>query len=519
MKHRLAANFFNLVQDALYQFRCAASVCFPRFISRPYPKGLLRDIRQSDPKLNAEHTPPADEHIDLYSVWAIEFYTPAHMDELLSRLEQLGWTQDESQNPVSWLKHRDTSQFSQAWMPLRPVIPPDVADPNVTGSLRADLPPNVPYAYVDMYCFTPSLVAIAIEFAFDEEYSSIFDDALRQERHSFVTAIPRGYRIHDPGTQRTFQVKTIRRATTRLITDWFSSNLPGLCSAGLLEGDFPTCEFVTSRKVKPFPTKRENDGTLIWYLRHLGLSHSYDSWESADMPDLRFQPSWTHRNNANYHSILSIHEGSWIKQDCPEGSRRDRESRLYRMHRKVAGMLGVWAIGVLLQGYGQHFSKLRNSEFLRETRSKSVIEALQRIGESVSYSLDIAAVTAELASLVRTKRPLGLEVESFVPRSDAPDYWWKGSLEQLIHKQVGENASWLRSMDTAVRDHLTQYGTILGIVEDIRLQKKVTFLTYAMLFLTIVLAILTFITVSDHFPWVRTMWNSLCDLLQVSRFL
>ena len=41
-------------------------------------------------------------------------------------------------------------------------------------------------------------------------------------------------------------------------------------------------------------------------------------------------------------------------------------------------------------------------------------------------------------------------------------------------------------MDNAVRDHLTQYGTILGIVENIRLQKKITLLTLAMLALTVV---------------------------------
>ena len=176
-------------------------------------------------------------------------------------------------------------------------------------------------------------------------------------------------------------------------------------------------------------------------------------------------------------------------------------------------MIGIWAIDVLLQGYAQHFRELRNSEYLRSTEHKSVAKALRRIGDSVSYSVDIAAVTDELASLVQAKRPLGLEIESFVPRSDAPDYWWKGSLEQLIQRQVGENANWLRSMDNAVREHLAQYGAILGVVEDIRLQKTIARLTLLMLALTLVLAILTFISASEYFSGVRTIWNSLGDLL------
>ena len=269
MKHPYAANFFDLAQDAFYQLRLAASKCFPRYARRPYPRRRLQDIRQSDPKLNAWHTPPANEYIDLYSVWAIEFYTPAHMDELLARLEHLHWTEYDSRNPVSWLKNREVSQFSQAWMPLGPVIPRDVPDPYIMRSLKADLPPNVPYAYGDMYCFTPSLVAIAFEFSFDGRYSRIFDDALRQERESYVTAIPSGYRIHDPGNQRASYIREIRRDTTRLITGWFSKNIPGLCSAGLLEGDFPTCEFVTLRNAQPFPTREEYGGDLQWYLHDL----------------------------------------------------------------------------------------------------------------------------------------------------------------------------------------------------------------------------------------------------------
>ena len=236
------------------------------------------------------------------------------------------------------------------------------------------------------------------------------------------------------------------------------------------------------------------------------------------MPGLRFYPSSSDRNAGTYHSILSINEASWAEQDPPDENETSRRSRIYNMHRRVSGTLGTWAVRVLLQGYAQHFRKLRNSEFLRSTQHKSTVEALRSIGESVSYSVDIAAVTDELASLVRTNRPLVFEVESFVPRSDTPDYSWKGSLEQLIHRQVGERANWLRSMDNAVRDHLTQYGTILGIVEDIRLQKKVTRLTYTLVALTIVLAILTFITASGHFPWVRTIWNSLSDLLLISGF-
>ena len=516
MTHKYTARFLNLLKDGLYEFRLAASKFFPKYIRRPYPRIRLQDWRQFDADQNARSAPPEDENIDLCSAWAIEFYTPAHMNHLLNGLEHLGWTEDESRNPVAWLKDWGTSQFGQSWMPLERVIPRGVPDPYITGSLRAELPPNVKYAYGDIYCFTPSLIAIVFEFVFDKEYSQILDNALRQDRISQVTATKWGSRIHDPSNQKIAHVKKIREDTARLVAAWFSKNLPGLCSAGLLQGEFPTCEFVTFRKAKPFPLRGELAAEPLSYLWHLGLSHSYGSWESTGMPDLRFEPSARDRNIPRFHSVLSIDEASWVKQDSQQGNGSDRDSRIYSMHRKVSGMLGIWAIGVLLQGYAQHFRELRNSEFLRSTK-ESAVQALQRIAESVSFSVDIAAVTAELASYVSKRRPLGIEVESFRPRSDALDSWWKGSLEDLIQTQIGENANWLLSVDTAVRDHLTQYGTILGMVEDIRLQKKITLLTYAMLGLTIVLATLTFITAIDRFQWVRAMLNSLGDIFQLSK--
>ena len=499
MTHKYAASFLNLLQDGLYEFRLAASKFFPKYIRRPYPRVRLQDLRQFDADQNAKSAPPEDENIDLCSAWAIEFYTPAHMNHLLNGLEHLGWTEDESRNPVAWLKNWGTSQFGQAWMSLGRVLPRGVPDPYNTRSLRAELPTNVKYAYGDIYCFTPSLIAIVFEFVFDKGYSQILDNALRQDRTSQVTATKWGFRIHDPSNQKIAHIKKIREDTARLVAAWFSKNLPGLCSAGLLQGEFPTCEFVTFRKAKPFPLRGELAAERLSYLWHLGLSRSYGSWESTDMPDLRFEPSAGDRSIPRFHSVLSIDEASWAKQDSQQENGNDRDSRMYSLHLRVSGTLGIWAIGVLLQGYAQHFRELRNSEFLRPTQ-KSAVQALQRIAESVSYSVDIAAVTTELASYVRTKLHLGIEVESFRPRSDAPDYLGKGSLEEFIRTQIGENANWLLSIDTAVRDHLTQYGTILGMVEDIHLQKKITLLTYATLGLTIVLATLTFVTALGFFP-------------------
>ena len=514
MNSRFPHHFTNLMHNGLHRLRLTASKYFPRLFRRPFPREMLGDITQGDSKRNAENSPPEDEFIELCSVWAIEFYTPAHMDDLLNNLERLDWPDDESRDPVSWLRQRGVSQFGQAWKPLGLIFPRDARGPSLNSPIRADLPPNVQFAYGDILWFTPSLIAIALEFTFDEKYSRIYDDALRQYKSSFLTATSRGYRIHDPRSQRTSHIEKIRQDTTRHVTDWFSSNLPGLCSAGLLDGEMPTCEFVTLRAANPFPTREEDNSGIVWYLWHLGLSNFHGSWESASMPALRFYPSFDRRYGVKFHSILSINEGSWLSHDGGDDDRNDKWSRIYEMHLRMAGILGLWSVSVLLKGYAEHFRKLRNSRFLRSVRNNSAVNALQSISESVSFSVDIAAVTAELASYEGLKRPLWFEIESFVPRPDESEHLRESDLESLIQRQIIEDANWLRSIDNVVRDHLTQYGTMLGMVEDIHLQNKVTRLTYAMLALTIVLSILTFITVLEKLPWVHSMWKAVAEFFQ-----
>ena len=163
---------------------------------------------------------------------------------------------------------------------------------------KTDLPPNVSHAYGDIYCFTPSLVAVVFEFAFDEKHSRILDDALRQERESYVTPISTGYRIHDPGNQRISHIEKIRKDTKRLITEWFSENIPGVFSDGLLGGDFPTCEFVTLRKAQPFPAVDEHVGRLSTVLAAtLDFPTAMARGRVHEMPALRFSPHASYRGD------------------------------------------------------------------------------------------------------------------------------------------------------------------------------------------------------------------------------
>ena len=488
--------FSNLKEETAYQFRSAGNKLFPEYIKRPFPKEHLAEILAIDPIENAETTPPEDEFIDLYSVWAVEFYTPAYFDDLLESLERLEWNKEVvSQGPVDWLKRQRIYQYGQSWMPLHIIIPRDALNSYPMERLRADLPQGVLYANGDVHCITPSLIAIVMEFVLCKEVSHSLDKALRQDRISYVTHLEKGFRIHNPENQKKNHIAKIRKESSDIVSGWISNNIPGLFSTGLLNGAFPTCEFLSLRKGMPFPTKHEKDEGFVKYLWLLGLDNSYDAWKSIHLQGLRFNPSLNIRARMlQYHGVLAINESTWIQQDNDSAT---KTSRINRLHYGISGFLVVRAIPTLLEGYARHFQELRNSDLFGHIQRMDAEETLRSVSESVSYSADIAAVTSELSSYVKRGMPLGFNAENFTScttiSGDAQDLHLLG----VIQRQIGEKSAWLQITDKAIRDHLTQHGTLIGMMEDVRLQKRISRLTFAILFLTVVLAILTIITVSN----------------------
>ena len=429
------------------------------------------------------------------------------MDDLLDSLERLGWSRGDSwRNLASRLKDLETSQFGQGHINLGRIVSPDISDNYIPKPLSAPLPANVQYARGDICYFTPSLIALTLEFVFDEEVRWAYQKALHQNRESYVTPTETAYRIHDPENQKRDHIDNLRRDAAQIASQWIENNVPGLFASGLLQGEFPTCEFVTLRKAKPFPLRTELDGVYPDYLSYLGIDNSFDAWESTQYPGLRLAPS-ARASTIKHHAILSINESNWAEKSPGLSDDESRDSRIYWLHMTMTGILGIWAILSLLRGYADHFKELRRSTLLGYPKDGQVEDALQEISESLSYSVDISAVTSELASYMQRKISFGFDIEIFKLYAEWPSNIQDASLWGNILNQIGEYSEWLQAMDNSLRDQMTQYGNLLGLLEDIRLQKRIKRLTSVLTFLTIVLAVLTVVSVFD------IQWSDIAEFL------
>ena len=334
----------------LYRLKYAAHERFPRIFDYPVRPGEQAISQIFDPKKNAETCPPDDEFIDLCCMWAVEFYTPAHIDTLLAGFRKLGWDKNHSnsRSPTSWIQKLRQSPRGSGWLNLGVIYPQGTDNFLSSRSLTAPLPPHVQYATGGLFSLTSSLTCIVMGFVFEEGFSTQFDEALRTDRQTYEKPSGNGYtEVFWPEMQKANHICQIRAEITELAARWFRENLPGLFSSGILEGNLPTCEFVTLQKAEPFPlrSKDNTDPSEYHYLSILDMYSTFNAWRSENTPGLKFTDS---RNRGpRYHSILAIK-----KRDS------DKSVLIRHIDRQIQHLLSRWAILPLLEGYGQHLNAI-----------------------------------------------------------------------------------------------------------------------------------------------------------------
>ena len=479
---------------------------------QPIRDSHLAICQKRDPQDNASTTPPEDERIDLCCAWGIEFYTPTHIPDLIKGFRKLGWNTDDlhdpSRDPESWLYGLRRFQHGGAWMNLGYLIPKD-SGRSLSGADQrvAPLPPCAKYASAGIYSISPSLISVVVCFVFNDDTSTMFDKALRTNRQTYTTPIRRGHQIHNVRTLKADHIRQIRTNINRQIGSWFSQNLAGLFSSGILDHDIPTCEFITLKKAEPFPSQIEGENNFQEYLDLLGITRDFDVWESSGTPGLKFRmPNYVERN-PRYHSILAIKEDRHIDGMPDFYGGTDRYARIVHVDQVMPKLLSLWSILPMLEGYTQHLNMVRDLATSQPRSRLAPAKVLERLEGNVAYSVDIAAVTAELAMYSEEGFPLVHDVEQFEP-CDSRLYEGvdlRKRLKVIVYKQV----TWLERTDKSIRDQQTQYGTLLGTKENVRLQRKIQNLTRVLVILTIVVLLAALVPEElkqDMLSFVKRFW-------------
>ena len=78
-----------MLRKITHRFKGATQGFLARRARNDDSASMLEMYRESDPVENLETSLPEDERIDMRCLWAVEFYTPSHVDKLLDSLRKL----------------------------------------------------------------------------------------------------------------------------------------------------------------------------------------------------------------------------------------------------------------------------------------------------------------------------------------------------------------------------------------------------------------------------------------------
>jgi hypothetical protein len=499
-----------------HRLQHAAHRKFPRFISDPDYRHRLAVWRRRDDEENARSEPPTDELVDLCCIWAVEFYTPVHIDKLLAGFTSLGWDQKDDSipggNPAAWVQRFREGPYGGGWFNLGLIDRPG-RNRFFRDHRTASLPKDAEFALGALFAVTSSITCIVMGFVLKEEAARRFDEALRRTYETHMEPRKRGYSIIRPPQQKEAAIRTIRGEMRTSAADWFRTYLPGLFSSGILGDEFPTCELVTLRKARPFPKREEGAARPGEYLGLLDIDLDMDAWEAVDMPGLKFTWPLFRNQDTKFHAILAANENDFDQEKLRGYGGADRSSYAIYLDEHIRGLLSRWALLPVLSGFERHLNAIRDSTTFRPHRREKPLRVLETLGKLVSQSVDIAAVSSELRRFTNEPHSFAYEVETFKP-SDPRFYRDENTtLAKILRKTVGERAEWLGNADHSIRDLMIQYGTAIGARENIRIQQNVRRLTWTMVALTILIAMLTATMVYEALREYES-WSEVIDGLR-----
>ena len=366
--------------------------------------------------------------------------------------------------------------------------PKGESDSQIFRERIVSLPAPVKYANGWMFSLSPTLTCIVVCFGFNEEMSNCYDTSLKSDRETFLTPAAASTSIHMPIEQKENDIWRLRSEISAMAQNWFREHLPGAFSSQTDELVMPTCELITLSDAIPFPDTDEPTPPL--YVGLLGLDRHWDAWKYSALPGLRFGVHSRPKEGPKNHATLAINLRHWREVNPDRESRDAKSSLLSYVHWPVPELMSIWAIGPLLQRFAEDLVRIQNSTVFHAGQGENHVEILRQLTNHVSSLSDLSAVSADLDERdTKWHRPLFMGSPFTPVRTDRPA--GSPTLDIALWRSINERAKWLRSTDRSIRDRLSQISAFVGAQENVRLQKKISTLTWVILVVTILAVVVT----------------------------
>lgn len=481
----------------------------PNLIPSQY--GSDRDYeRERDQKDNIHSRVPEQQQLRVHIVWGVELYGPSEIENLYAGLRNLGWGSIawSDQKVVDWIQQQRSYGFG-GWFNVGRVLRRKERGKSTFTQNFAPLPDQVESLIVRAIQISPSLTAMHIGFRLTESAARCYEEALNRNRVTYRkrSRRPGSISIVDVEPQKRQAVENVRADLRRLVGSWFDLHLPGFFASLERPRAFPTAELlmVENGPVLQEPADEPRSGHLSWRWL-LGNTSPREVWTCTDSAGLQLSMDRRSNEKEGRHIVVALDAATFPLEKHGASRKRTPHYYTYTCDELLEGMLAHAATIEYLREQKRDLSITR--ENLKRARSsrRGVTRTLREIGLFFDRTLGSPATARELAR--ESKQAGGYRHDC--PAFTAPG-WMKDDkprdLSEEIRSTVHALATRLIEEEASIREHFQQLSTILSVQESIKAQRRMEWLTIAVL----IVAFASLIVAVTPGERLVDRLNSLCD--------
>lgn len=463
-------------------------------------EGVSWNRENVDPKENKDTAMPKGEKINLRCLWIFEVYTPNYINDLINNVDKLPW----EKLLVSDQKHSEVIRRCRegkyySWYNLGYIFSKKQNAKNI-------LPDGIEYIHVSFFQYLPSISVLGIQFVFKSSESETFEEILNREYKTYAKKNEKFYRFFSPAHQKRAEIENARRKIHEKCYKWFKKYLPGLYSDNNTNVEFPTCEFITLLKGKPYNRLKRIPEN---YISVLDLKNEFDAWICDELKGIFLEmPTLTESSFTKIKIAGNSSELLTDKNLKPYGGIKDHGVEHY-MQNFVRTLL-IWVLNVLLRTYRINLYKIRDSiSNVSFKNIKKTTIALKNLREKYALLVrDMTCFINEYRFLDRM--PLPNEIYKFKPLEVYSFNKDIELFENIFKRSKKENIYMSHEYPDIGKSIDTTANIILSVTNE-RLLRRNLVLQIIMIILTILICILTVFTIFDKWPIlvdITNIWNN-----------
>jgi hypothetical protein len=455
--------------------------------------------RELDPRDNEDTSPPADERIETCCIWVAECYPPSHAAALASGFKRLGWNEWRPMDVnggdlVGWSEQQRTHPYSGAWINLGQIVREGDKKRSIVSDERiAELPEGVMHAYAYVRSLLPSLTVLTVQFVLDDHGAESLEEAARDTFETRVEERDGVRNFANVGNQKREAAHEARAELRIRCCDWFREHLPGLFSSGEGETSFPRCEFVVFDKARPF--ERLPGGGRKDYLWPLGMGGLPDVYEGSTLPGVRLGfPSPIDKDRLAL--VLAARRDEMPSDEYFRSyGGKYRSGMSLWLREDSEGLMAVWALNAMLRAYERRLAELRDSIGEIDVQDpQGAAEKVQRAqSRLVLLSTDLLPLTSEVIDLCEKEKYFMY----LAPKFESLVEYRSGRLEfaAVYREDLLRRANRASELEVELRQVVMTIGSVVGAISQERSSRRLNYLTWALVLLTVVLVGIGLITI------------------------